>query len=165
MITQEIEPARRIAPDFTLYLHHGFILIRPETLRARQHIEQHVADYEKWLLKFYFADGASILFGPGPGGGIYFKPKVNPFELGEKLVERGFIVVRQEQANPPFAQLVIGATYGNCNAQCIAPVPLLLVSLRLPHCEALRRVSLPNLRPLRHAVCLWSWPCLDNSYV
>ena len=130
MITQEIEPARRIAPDFTLYLDNGFVLIRPETPRARQHIEQNRAEYEKWLFKFYFGDGTSAIF-PGPGGGFYFKPKVNPFELGEKLVERGFIVVRQEQANPPFAQLVIGATYGNKS-------PWLL---RVTNCRVPREIS------------------------
>ena len=108
MINQNTEPACRIAPDFTLYLHNGCILVRPENLRAREHLEQHQSDYAKWLFKFHFGDGSSILFGPGPGGGIYLKPKVNPYDLGEKLVERGFLVVRYEQENPAFARLAIG---------------------------------------------------------
>ncbi|HZR78709.1 MAG TPA: hypothetical protein VFA58_05840, partial [Chthoniobacterales bacterium] len=71
-------------------------------------LEQHQSEYEKWLYKFYFADGSSILLGPGPGGGIYLKPKVNPYDLGEKLVERGFVVSRYEHENPAFVRLVIG---------------------------------------------------------
>ena len=87
--------------------------IRPETERAQQHIEQNRAEYEKWLFKFYFGDGSSILFGPGPGGGIYLKPKADYRTLGETLVNRGFIVVRDEEANPPFVRLVAGSNYGN----------------------------------------------------
>jgi hypothetical protein len=87
--------------------------IRPETERAQQHIEQNRAEYEKWLFKFYFGDGSSILFGPGPGGGIYLKPKADYRALGEALVNRGFIVVRDEEANPPFVRLVAGSNYGN----------------------------------------------------
>ena len=48
----------RIASDFTFYIHNGFILIRPETARAQQHVEQNRAEYEKWLFKFYFGDGS-----------------------------------------------------------------------------------------------------------
>jgi hypothetical protein len=103
----------RIASDFTFYMHNGFILIRPETARAQQHVEQNRAEYEKWLFKFYFGDGSSILFGPGPGGGIYLKPKADYRTLGETLVNRGFIVVRDEEANPPFVRLVAGSAYGN----------------------------------------------------
>ena len=103
----------RIASDFTFYMHNGFILIRPETARAQQHVEQNRAEYEKWLFKFYFGDGSSILFGPGPGGGIYLKPKADYRTLGETLVNRGFIVVRDEEANPPFVRLVAGSNYGN----------------------------------------------------
>src|SRR5581483_3036574 len=56
MINQNTAAAHRIAPDLTLYLHNGSILIRAETLRAREHLEQHQSEYEKWLYKFYFAD-------------------------------------------------------------------------------------------------------------
>jgi len=94
-------------------MHNGFILIRPETARAQHHVEQNRAEYEKWLFKFYFGDGSSILFGPGPGGGIYLKPKADYRALGEALVNRGFIVVRDEEANPPFVRLVAGSNYGN----------------------------------------------------
>jgi len=63
--------------DFAVYLDKGFVLIRPENPTARGHLEQNVAEYEKWLFKFYFPNGSSILFGPGPGGGIYVKPKAD----------------------------------------------------------------------------------------
>ena len=58
-------------------------------------------------MKFYFGDGSSILFGPGPGGGIYLKPKADYRTLGDTLVNRGFIVGRDEEANPPFTRLIV----------------------------------------------------------
>ncbi len=107
------ERARHIAADFTLYLKDGCILIRPETPTAQRHIEENVGQYEKWLMKFHFVDGSSVLFGSGPGGGIFLKPRVDLGTLSDALVNRGFIVVRDEKQDPPFVRLVIGATYGN----------------------------------------------------
>lgn len=113
MITGNIEAPTRLAADFTFYLHNGFILIRPENGIAQRHVERNRAEYEKWLMKFYFGDGSSILFGPGPGGGIYLKPKADYRTLGEALIKRGFIVGRDQEENPPFVRLVVGAEYAN----------------------------------------------------
>ena|SRR6516162_6781364 len=98
----------RIAADFTFYLDKGFILIRPETVRAERHLKRNVSQYNKWLFRFYFGDGSSIVFARSPGGGTYLKPKADWASLGEALVNRGFIVVRDDKENPPWTRLVIG---------------------------------------------------------
>ena len=42
-----------------------------------------------------------------------FETEADYRTLGETLVNRGFIVVRDEEANPPFVRLVAGSAYGN----------------------------------------------------
>jgi len=39
--------------DFTLYLDGSTILIRPENATAQKHLEENVAEYAQWLVRFY----------------------------------------------------------------------------------------------------------------
>jgi hypothetical protein len=91
--------------DLTLYLDDGAVLIRPENATARKHLEENAPEYQKWLVRFYFADGSRILFGPKPGGAIFVKPGSDLRTLADTLVNRGFTVVKDDKliklAEPP----------------------------------------------------------------
>lgn len=118
MTNNDSKRNRRLVADFTLYLHNGFILVRPDTARAREHLQRNESDYREWLNRFYFGDGSSILMERQPEGGIYLKPKSDWRALGDLLVQRGFIVARNQEDNPPFLRLVLQKARRRWLLQC-----------------------------------------------
>jgi hypothetical protein len=89
--------------DFTLYRDGRTILIRPENATARKHLEDNVAEYARWLVRFYRPSDSSELLGPG-NGALFVKPGCFFVALADTLVKRGFTVVRDDTiktAEPP----------------------------------------------------------------
>jgi hypothetical protein len=96
--------------DFTLYRDGRTILIRPENATARKHLEDNVAEYARWLVRFYRPGGSSELLGPG-NGALFVKPGCFFMALADTLVKRGFTVVKDDTIKaaepPPNADFVI----------------------------------------------------------
>jgi len=95
-------------PDFTFYIDDGQMLLRPENTRARSHLEKNETEYGKWLVWFYFGNGSSILLPKEDTDAFFVRPGRDIGPLADALVERSFIVVKDDKANPPSARVVVG---------------------------------------------------------
>jgi hypothetical protein len=90
--------------DFTLYLDGSTILLRPENATARKHVEENVAEYGQWLVRFYVKDGSSFLLRKEKEDAFFVKPGCVLATLADTLVKRGFTVVKEDKvkkAEPP----------------------------------------------------------------
>ncbi len=94
--------------DFTFYLDGPTILLRPEHATARKHLEQNVAEYAKWLVRFPRHDGSSFLLMKQNTDAFFVKPGCVLATLADTLVKRGFTVVKDDKERPPFARLMVG---------------------------------------------------------
>jgi hypothetical protein len=96
--------------DFTLYRDGRTILIRPDNATARKHLEDNVAEYARWLVRFRRPGGSSELLGPG-NGALFVKPGCFFWALADTLVKRGFSVVKDDKVKipepPPTADFIV----------------------------------------------------------
>jgi hypothetical protein len=74
------------------------MLLRPENGDARNHIEENVAEYAQWLVRFHLLDGSTELLGPG-NGAFFVKRGCSLYSLAtlaDTLVKCGFTVVKDD---------------------------------------------------------------------
>jgi len=94
-----------LSADFTLYHDGSNVLLSAENPTARRHLEENVAEYAQWLVRFYELDGSSFLLRKH-GDSFFVKPGCVLATLADTLVKRGFVVVKEDKASPPSARSI-----------------------------------------------------------
>jgi hypothetical protein len=95
-----------MSADFTLYLDGATILLRAENPTARKHLEENIAEYAQWLVRFIRHDGSTFLLRKVNTDAFFVKPSCVLAALADTLVKRGFTVVKDDKVRPPFARLI-----------------------------------------------------------
>jgi hypothetical protein len=90
--------------DFLFYYDGSNVLLKPQNSTARKHLEGSVAEYARWLVRFYLCDGSTILLRKQGTDAFFVKPGGDLATLTDTLVKRRFTVVKDDtmkKAEPP----------------------------------------------------------------